>query len=96
MLERWADAALQQGRLQEARAALEEALALYPDSESLAAGRTLTALALVRWRLGDPRQQETIAEALALLEAHPPGPELVAAYAELASGHTQGKLVLIP
>ena len=35
-------------------------------------------------RLGDPRAEEAIAEALALLEAQPPGPELVAAYAELA------------
>jgi class 3 adenylate cyclase/tetratricopeptide (TPR) repeat protein len=85
LLERWADAAQQQGRLQEASAALEEALALSPESEPLAAGRTLTALTLVRRLLGDPRQQETIAEALALLEAHPPGPELVAAYAELAA-----------
>jgi len=34
---------------------------------------------------GDPRQRELIAEALTLLEAEAPGPELVNAYAELAA-----------
>ena len=46
---------------------------------------SLTALANVLARLGDPRREEAIAEALALLEAQPPGPELVAAYAQLAA-----------
>ena len=45
LLERWAQAAQQQNRLQEARAALEEALALYREQDaSVAAGRALTAL----------------------------------------------------
>jgi hypothetical protein len=44
----------------------------------------LTALAGVLRRLGDPGQEEAIAEALALLEAQPPGPELVDAHAALA------------
>ena len=45
LLERWAQAAQQQGRLQETRDALEEALALYREQdESVAAGRVLTAL----------------------------------------------------
>jgi class 3 adenylate cyclase/tetratricopeptide (TPR) repeat protein len=85
LLERWAHAALQQNRLQEAREALEEALALYREQgESVAAGRVLTALASVLRRVGDPSQEEAIAEALALLEAQPPGPELVDAHAALA------------
>ncbi|MEJ7790742.1 MAG: hypothetical protein WKF65_02080 [Gaiellaceae bacterium] len=50
----------------------------------MAAGRALTVLATVLGRLGDPGREETIVEALALLEAQPPGPELVAAHAALA------------
>ena len=85
MLERWAKAAQHQGRLEEARAALEEAIALHREQgENVAAGRALTGVVAVLWALGDPRRKEAIAEALALLEAQPPGPELVAAYAELA------------
>ncbi|HEV8459711.1 MAG TPA: adenylate/guanylate cyclase domain-containing protein [Gaiellaceae bacterium] len=77
LLERWAQAAQQQGRLQEARGALEEALALNVDR-----GRVLTALARVQARLGDPRAEQTVLDALAEFES--PGPELVAAHAELA------------
>jgi tetratricopeptide (TPR) repeat protein len=85
LLEQWAEAAQQQGRQQEARDALEEALAVYrAGGDPLAAGRTLTTLALVLGRLGDPRREEALAEALALLEAQPPDYELVAAYAQLA------------
>jgi class 3 adenylate cyclase/tetratricopeptide (TPR) repeat protein len=85
LLERWAEAAWQQNRLEEAKAALEEALALHQEQgESVAAGRVLTVLSEVRRRLGDPRQEEAIDEALELLEAQPAGPELVAAHAELA------------
>ena len=85
LLERWAQAAQPQGRLEEARAALEEAISLYREhGEPLAEGRALTALVAVLWALGDPRRKQAIAEALAVLEAHAPGPELVAAYAELA------------
>jgi predicted ATPase/class 3 adenylate cyclase len=85
LLERWAKAAQQQGRLEEARAALEEAIALYREQrENVAAGRALTGVVAVHWALGDPRRKEAIAGALALLEEQLPGPELVAAYAELA------------
>ena len=85
LLERWAKAAQQRGRLEEARAALEEAIALFREQgENVAAGRALTGVVAVLWALGDPRRKEAIAEALALLEAQPPGPELVAAYAEQA------------
>jgi class 3 adenylate cyclase/tetratricopeptide (TPR) repeat protein len=84
-LERWARAAQQQGRLQEAREALEEGLALYRErGERVAAGRVLTALASVFRRLGAAGREEAIVEALSLLEAERPGPELVAAYAQLA------------
>ena len=85
LLERWAQAAEQQGRLAEARAALEEALSLYrSDGATIAAGRTLTTLARVHQRAGDRRSRDLISEALQLLEAEEPGPELVNAYAALA------------
>jgi predicted ATPase/class 3 adenylate cyclase len=85
LLERWANAAQQQGRLKEANEALEEAVGLHRSRQNpLAAARTLTALSDVRSRLGDPRHEEDLAKALGLLEALPPGPELVAALAELA------------
>jgi class 3 adenylate cyclase/tetratricopeptide (TPR) repeat protein len=91
LLERWAQAALQQGRLQEAKEALEEALAVYRDrEESVAAGRVLTALSTVLWRQGDPREEVAVEEAVALLEAQAPGPELVSAYAELAGTRMLG------
>jgi class 3 adenylate cyclase len=91
LLERWAHAAQQQNRLREARAALEEALALHQEQgESVAAGRVLTSLARVFARLGDPRQEEALVEGLTLLEAQPPGPELVAAHAELAGTRVAG------
>ena len=91
LLERWAQAAQQQGRLKEAREALEEAVAIDRDrGEPIAAGRVLTRLALVLARLGDPRAEEVLAEARELLEAQPPGPELVTAYTYTAgrSWHT--------
>ncbi len=86
LLERRADAAQQLGQLAEARAALEEALALHRAAGArLAEGRTLNALSSVLHTAGDPRFRSLIAEALALLEAEEPGPELVGAYASLAS-----------
>jgi class 3 adenylate cyclase/tetratricopeptide (TPR) repeat protein len=86
LLERWAQAAQQQGRLTEAREALEEALSVHrQQGDSVAAGRVLAALANVLGRLGDPRSEEAIAEALRLLEAQRPGPDLVVAYAQFAA-----------
>ncbi len=91
LLERWAQAAQQQGRLHEAKDALEEALVVYRErDESVAAGRVLTALSTIRWSLGDPRHQEALIEAVALLEAQRHGPELVAAYAEVAGARFVG------
>jgi predicted ATPase/class 3 adenylate cyclase len=86
LLESWAKAAQQQDRLEEARAALEEALALRrTQDDNLATARVLTAQALVLQRLGNPRRQESIDEAIALLEGEPPGPELIAAYGRAAN-----------
>jgi class 3 adenylate cyclase/tetratricopeptide (TPR) repeat protein len=91
LLERWAQALLQQGRLREARDALDQALTSHrQDGDRLAAGRTLTQLAHVLSRLADPRQEETLAEALRLLEAEPPGPELVAAHTQQARARYLG------
>jgi class 3 adenylate cyclase len=86
LLERWAQAAQSQGRLREARDALEQVLSQYrQDGDALGTGRTLTQLASVLARLADPRGEENLGEALQLLEAEPPGPELVDAYARQAS-----------
>jgi class 3 adenylate cyclase len=90
LLERWARAAQQQHRLPEARAALEEALALYrEDGATVGAARTLTALSSVLRQAGDPHSRDLIAEALVLLETEAPGPELVSAYAELATARAR-------
>jgi class 3 adenylate cyclase/tetratricopeptide (TPR) repeat protein len=89
LLERWAQAAHPQGRLQEARQALEQALELLRrQGDLVGAGRVLTRLSLVLFRLGDSRSGEAIAEAVELLEAKPAGPELVNAYAYAAGRHT--------
>jgi class 3 adenylate cyclase/tetratricopeptide (TPR) repeat protein len=85
LLERWGEAVHQQGRHREAKRGLEEAVALYRErGDLIAAGRVLTVLAPVLGRLGDPDADEVLSEALTLLEAQSPGPELVAAYAGLA------------
>ena len=90
LLERWAQAAHPQGRLEEARDAYEEALERYRrQGDLVAAGRVLTRLSLIRFRLGDlAGSREAIAESIALLETQPPGPELVDAYAFAAGAHT--------
>ena len=91
LLERWAQAAQAQGRLREARDALEQALTTYEHrGDRLAAGRTLGALAYVFWRLADPRQEEMLTAAVQLLEQERPGPELVTAYAQRARARTIG------
>jgi tetratricopeptide (TPR) repeat protein len=91
LLERMAQVSQMQGRLQEARVSLEEAVALHRTrGDKLAVGRVLTALSNVLWRIGDLKQVEMLADALAVLETEPPGPELVVAYSELA-GHRAGE-----
>ena len=85
LLERWALAVQQQGRLQEALHALDEALVLHRRGcDAVATGRVLSRLALVLHRLGDARSEEAIIESVELLEQQPAGPELVTAYAYLA------------
>jgi tetratricopeptide (TPR) repeat protein len=87
LLEQWAMAAHQQGRLKEAKAALEEAFTLQQEAgRSVEAGRVLVSTMTVLWFLGDPRRLEVIAQALELLEREAAGPELVAAHAEFAAG----------
>jgi class 3 adenylate cyclase/tetratricopeptide (TPR) repeat protein len=86
LLERWAQAAQQQGRVAEARAALEAALKLRRETgATVAAARTLIALSTTLRSAGDPRSRDLIGEAIQLLEAEPPGLELVNAYEALAS-----------
>ena len=93
LLERWAQAAQQRGRLQEARQAFQQALDLYREQgEPLAAGRVLTRLALVVHRLGDPGSEALFAESRDLLEEQPAGPELVSTYAYTAGRHTFANL----
>jgi hypothetical protein len=88
LLERWAYAAHQQGRLHEARAALEEAGRGYEEQgDAVAVGRTLVAILTPLTNLGDPRRGEVLTRAITLLEGEPPGPDLVAAYAELVAFH---------
>jgi class 3 adenylate cyclase/tetratricopeptide (TPR) repeat protein len=89
LLERWAQAVQQQGRLPEARQTFEQALDLYRgQGDAVAAGRVLTRLALVVHRLGDPGGRQLFDEARDLLESQPPGPELVSAYAYTAGRST--------
>jgi len=88
LLERWARAAHQQGRLHEAKTAMEEAASLYrAQGEPVAAGRALSMLVTTLWALGDPSRRDVMAEAIAILEAQPPGRDLMAAYGELAGFH---------
>ncbi len=88
LLERWAQAAHQLGRLHEAKAAWLEAASLYrSQGEAVAAGRALSMAVTTLWALGDPSRRDVMAEAITLLEAEPAGPELVAAYGQLSGFH---------
>ena len=81
----WARAIKQQGRVDEAALALEEASSSLVDlGDRSGAAVAKIALASALWARADPRSREVVAEAVALLESEPPGPEHVAAYAELA------------
>ncbi|MBV8301216.1 MAG: AAA family ATPase [Candidatus Dormibacteraeota bacterium] len=85
LLERWAQAAQQLGRHTEAVTAVEEALVMYREKgATVATARALTTLSNLLGDRGDPRREETIAEALRLLADEPPGPELVRACAQVA------------
>jgi class 3 adenylate cyclase len=86
LLVRWAEAAFQAGRPREAAEALEEALAfLRAGGETEATAHALQLRSRVAQRLGEGRQVPLAVEAVELLEREPPGPALVAAYAQLAN-----------
>jgi class 3 adenylate cyclase/tetratricopeptide (TPR) repeat protein len=83
ILARYGDAIFQAGRFGEAAEALEEAVAIFErDGDAAAAARALGILAAVLYMLGDARGWALPSVALALLEALPPGPALVAALSE--------------
>jgi predicted ATPase len=85
LLVRWARAAIQAGRPQEAAAAIEQALALLrAGGETAAAARALELLSLLALRLGEGRQVALAAEAVELLEREAPTPALIGAYAQLS------------
>jgi class 3 adenylate cyclase len=88
LLVRSADAVYQAGRPREAAAALDEALDLFrTQGEKEAEARALILLARVTHRLAGGRQVALAADAVDLLKQEPPGPALVAAHTQLASGH---------
>ncbi|HZT16488.1 MAG TPA: adenylate/guanylate cyclase domain-containing protein [Gaiellaceae bacterium] len=86
LLERSADVARHQNRLEDARDALEESVSLHRHAgDPYGVGRALSALALVLHPLGDLSRTRLIDEAIRVLEAEPPSAELVTAYCRLAS-----------
>ena len=91
VLERWGVILQQLDRPTDAVAALREAVELYRTSDrSLDEGRAMVALSnAMRWQ-GGMAPVETITGAISILEALPPGPELVDAYAEMANGEYTG------
>jgi class 3 adenylate cyclase/tetratricopeptide (TPR) repeat protein len=74
------------GRLQEAEEDLGEAIRLHESrSEEIDAAKAMTELCLVVYHLGDtPRSTQLLEEATAILQAHPPGPDLASAAVEMA------------
>jgi class 3 adenylate cyclase/tetratricopeptide (TPR) repeat protein len=92
-LARFAEAALQAGRTVEAAEALEESISSFRERGDLAAAaRAMGTLGNAYWDGGDPRWAELAAEASALLEPLPPGPETVGALTELSRVETlQGR-----
>jgi class 3 adenylate cyclase/tetratricopeptide (TPR) repeat protein len=84
-LARFGEAALHAGRYNDARDALEQAITAFQAmGDRRGTARTMGTLGNTLYRLGDPRGWELPAEAVALLEPLPPGPEHVAALSELA------------
>jgi class 3 adenylate cyclase/tetratricopeptide (TPR) repeat protein len=88
------DAAFQAARYTDAATALEEAITMFQQVDDLpAAANAMVRQSSVLQRLGDPRQWSLRAEAVTLLEALPPSPELVNALTELERGqYLQGQL----
>ena len=85
VLARFGEAAFHAGRYGEAKDALEEAISAFRAAgEVRGAARAMGALAPVLQSLADPRAWELPAQAVALLEPLPPGPELISALTEIA------------
>ena len=85
-LARFAEAAQQAGRTAEAAQAFEEAIDAFRARGDLpAAAAAMATFARVLFRLGDVWALTLPAEAVALLEPLPPGPELVVALTEMAA-----------
>jgi class 3 adenylate cyclase/tetratricopeptide (TPR) repeat protein len=85
VMARWADASRQAGRPADAARALEEAIAAFrSQGRELEAAQAMTTLANVLSLMGDPKSREVAAQSVAVLEALPPGPDLIAACAEMA------------
>jgi class 3 adenylate cyclase/tetratricopeptide (TPR) repeat protein len=87
LLRKLAEATFQAGAHPEARDAFEAALAAAEAAgDRLETGSTLVTLAEVLWNLGDPvGSRARLADAVAILEREPPGPQLAHAYNELAA-----------
>jgi tetratricopeptide (TPR) repeat protein len=92
-LARFGEAAFQAGGYGEARYALEEAINAFQRSgDRRGAAQAMTTLNRVLGMLADPRRRALPAEALAVLEPLPPGPEHVAALTEAAANEAlQGR-----
>jgi class 3 adenylate cyclase/tetratricopeptide (TPR) repeat protein len=87
LLVRWANAALQAGHLRDAADAIEDALASFrARAEPEGVARALQLASRVGMRLGESHVV-LAAEAVELLERDVPGPDLVAAQAQLANAH---------
>jgi class 3 adenylate cyclase/tetratricopeptide (TPR) repeat protein len=84
-LARYGKASHQAGRTTEAKDALEQAIkAFEADGDRSSAVRAMATLGQALYYAADPRWAKLPAEAVALLEPLPPGPELVGALTELA------------
>jgi class 3 adenylate cyclase/tetratricopeptide (TPR) repeat protein len=87
ILARWADAVRQTGRIRDAAEGLEEAVASFRQrGDVLGTARTMLTLTEVLRAMADPKCWKIGPQAVTLLEAEGPSPDLVAAYANLASG----------
>jgi tetratricopeptide (TPR) repeat protein len=91
LLARWAEAAYQAGRLNEAAEALDEVLdSLRTHGRTETAARALQLRSRLAQRLGEGTQVVLAAEAVSLLDPRAGGQTLVDAYAQLASAHHLG------
>lgn len=88
LVARLAEIAELSGRLAEAEALGRQAISeLEGRGDLVGAGDAMISLAVTLWRLGRPEteRREIVAAAIRTLEQRPPGPELVRAYARMAT-----------